>query len=318
MLHIVLSAPLAASPKIVNGDKESGFPSAVSLGVESGDSRFSACSGNLITPRVVLTAAHCGADYPMDVVVAWGTTFIGDDIDDYQASIGFESGVIHPDYSPLEGAILPDNDVAILILEEDAPVRPSWIVLRDLVNADDTGADVISVGFGSTGADGSGSGTKRSAEMTVDGFRQGFIISESATNTDGSQICSGDSGGPMFHLAPDGVWEQWGVHSWGDQDCLVSSGSTRIDQQREWILEQVIAVHGTADFCEINGWYGDGLCDARCAQEDPDCALALDSADTGEPSVEEPKGRCSSAPAKAGWLAAGLAGLLLLRRRATA
>jgi MYXO-CTERM domain-containing protein len=318
MLNILLSSALAASPKIVNGSKEAGFPSVVSLGVEAGDNRFSACSGNLITPRIVLTAAHCSSDIPMDVVLEWGTTFFGANIDDYDASVGFEGGVIHPDYVPLDGAMLPDNDVAVLILEQDAPVEPTWIVLRDFVNAEDTGADVVSVGFGSTGADGNGSGTKRSAEMTVDGFRQGFIISESATNPDGSQICSGDSGGPMFHLAADGVWEQWGVHSWGDQDCLVSSGSTRIDKQRDWILEQVVEVHGTADFCEINGWYGDGLCDERCELQDPDCVEELDSGDTGEPSIEEPKGRCSSAPGGAPWLAAGLAGLLLLRRRATA
>ena len=52
-------AGTSASPKIINGQKESGYPSAVSLGVvnEQGQG-FSGCTGNLITPRVVLTAAH--------------------------------------------------------------------------------------------------------------------------------------------------------------------------------------------------------------------------------------------------------------------
>lgn len=25
------------------------------------------------------------------------------------------------------------------------------------------------------------------------------------------------------------------------------------------------------DFCEINGWYGDGICDEGCLNPDPDC-----------------------------------------------
>ena len=25
------------------------------------------------------------------------------------------------------------------------------------------------------------------------------------------------------------------------------------------------------DWCEVEGWYGDGICDADCPQPDPDC-----------------------------------------------
>ena len=41
-----------------NAETENGVPSAVGLGAFG----FTACSGSLITPRIVLSAAHCGGD----------------------------------------------------------------------------------------------------------------------------------------------------------------------------------------------------------------------------------------------------------------
>ena len=57
---------------IVNGQQEYGFPSVVSLGAEFGDNAFSACTGNVITPKLVLTAAHCSGDLPMEAVLSFG------------------------------------------------------------------------------------------------------------------------------------------------------------------------------------------------------------------------------------------------------
>lgn len=28
---------------------------------------------------------------------------------------------------------------------------------------------------------------------------------------------------------------------------------------------------GSGDICDVQGWYGDGVCDVGCAQPDPDC-----------------------------------------------
>ena len=43
---------------------------------------------------------------------------------------GFVGAVVHPDYVPLTngvlGQTLGENDVAVLILAEDAPVEPVW------------------------------------------------------------------------------------------------------------------------------------------------------------------------------------------------
>jgi len=65
-LALLLSSNVAsADPEsawIVNGDTELGFDSAVALGVQYGDTNLSVCSGNLITPSIILSAGHCGGD----------------------------------------------------------------------------------------------------------------------------------------------------------------------------------------------------------------------------------------------------------------
>ena len=67
----------AQASLIVNGSPEYGFPSVVSLGAEFGDNAFSACTGNLITPKLILTAAHCSGDLPMEAVLSLGKAFFG-------------------------------------------------------------------------------------------------------------------------------------------------------------------------------------------------------------------------------------------------
>ncbi|MCP4806758.1 MAG: trypsin-like serine protease [Proteobacteria bacterium] len=311
MLALILAAN-AASPKIVNGSKESEFPSTVALGADLGGSIYSACTGNLITPRVILTAGHCGADIPPDLLVELGRAFFGATADGADHVIGFDSYIQHPDYDLNESTGKPRNDVSLLILSEEAPVDPTWIQLTEL-DDDAIGEEVISVGFGATSSAGGGTGTKRSATLTVDDFQQGFLISYSESNPDEAQICSGDSGGPQFHLE-DGEWVQWGVHSWGDQDCAVMSGSTRVGKYAEWILEGVEQVHGTTDLCEINGAYDNGVCDARCPL-DPDCIIDTgDGSDIDDEDDDEDPGNCAVAPVGPAALL-GLVGLLLLRRR---
>ena len=41
---------------IVNGSLEPDFPATVALGAQFGSTSFSACTGTLITPRIILSA----------------------------------------------------------------------------------------------------------------------------------------------------------------------------------------------------------------------------------------------------------------------
>ena len=287
----ILSTQAHAS-LIVNGQQEYGFPSVVSLGAEFGDNAFSACTGNVITPKLVLTAAHCSGDLPMEAVLSFGKACFGNSVSDYEHSLAFENLWVHPDYRELgtEGVFdWGEYDVSILELAEESPVEPSPILLYPIEETD-VGARLTSVGFGITSANSNVSGQKRSAELVLSGIDSMFTIVYNSDNVDDANICSGDSGGPQFgYDFNSGIAVQWAVHSWGDQNCTSQSGSTRIDVVREWILDHVEDVHGTRDICEANGWYDDGVCVdllGYCEMEDPDCIIP-------EPE-DEKKGGCQS------------------------
>ena len=304
--------PLSAAEDLVNARLEDGFEFAVALGADLGAQRFSACTGSLITPEIILTAAHCSADLPMEVVILAGRAFFGPSLED-ATLVGFSDGWIHPDYVPLQSGplgTLGRNDVGILVLERPVDfVSPVWIATKAIDEAVADGAEVTSIGFGVTDPDGGGSGIKRSAVLTVDDLDATFVYSSSASNVDGANVCSGDSGGPQVHW--DGQqWVQWAVHSWADVRCATQSGSTRVDTVSEWILDQVALVHGSRDRCEVWGLYDDGVCDEGCDVLDIDCAEPEgDGYVPPSPSGNKPTG-CSSLGGVGGLGLLGLAGLI--------
>lgn len=198
------------------------------------------CTGTVIAPDVVLTAAHCVVTNESCVqpnctlVSAAQFTVMGgrEPFDQADFSLGVREVFAAPDY---DGANFTGGDMGILLLEEEAPVTPIP-VLYDSAASDAmyaNGTAFLAVGYGlanaPTGAD--TSGTKRVVAMTItDQNHMEFFYGDSQKNT-----CSGDSGGPALVELEEGGEVVIGVVSYGDQNCNEFGANIRTDAEDAFI-----------------------------------------------------------------------------------
>jgi MYXO-CTERM domain-containing protein len=242
---------------VINGTIDEGHPETVAL-MEGG---YFFCSGTLITPKVVLTAAHClegGTAAALDLF--FGTN---SNVPSSGMQIPAKTILVHPDY---------DGDVAdmgLIELESASTVTPARRNERPLT-AEMAGQDVRVVGFGTAVDFGDDSGRKRQGIVTFDSIDGDYMM---VAPRDGVSGCYGDSGGSNF-MTFDGVEVLAGVTSYGtESSCLAGlGGNTDVQQFQAWIDEFISRVDPTEPSCEA-----DGTCTAGCAA-DPDCACAADGA----------------------------------------
>ena len=263
---------------LVGGDLEDGYPGAVALladvdGAGSGQEVF--CSGTLVSPRVVATAAHCidEAGANPDITAFFGANAYGDG-----TRIGVTRAEPHPDWTgELEGS----HDIGLLLLGFAA--EPEWAVPlhREAIGDEEIGTEVRRIGFGRDDPDDPDpDGAKRSGTTTIDfvSTMDWFLAGDETLIT-----CSGDSGGPVLIAGGDGE-ELAGVHSFGFECESGTNGSTRVDLYADdfvlpWIAENdascgmdnLCARTGCADDPDCLPCGPDGTCVADCPLPDLDC-----------------------------------------------
>ena len=237
---IAVSALLLAAPAqaIVGG----GVPSADGVGravVTIVGSRGNFCTGTLIAPKLVLTAAHCVQPGAVYKIVEYGA-------DKQPLLRDTKTVAVHPGFNIQ--AMLAHRataDVALLQLEA-APQGKSAAALGLPQVPIMPGSRFTIAGIGVTiRGEGSSGGIIRAAGLVATG-KPGTLqirLVDPLTNgaRDGLGACTGDSGGPVFEDQQGGP-AIIGVISWstgpnGSAGCGGLTGVTPLTLYRDWIVQ---------------------------------------------------------------------------------
>ncbi|MBR1235552.1 trypsin-like serine protease [Bradyrhizobium sp. AUGA SZCCT0182] len=236
-LALLVVAPAYA---IVGG----GAPSADGVGrsvVTIVGSRGNFCTGAVIAPKIVLTAAHCvqpGADYK---IVEYGA--------DKQPSLqDVKSVAIHPGFK-MQAMLAHRATADVALLQLDSAVKgktPSTLGMPNIPIIVGSRFTIAGIGV-TTRGDGKSGGTIRAAGLVATGkpgtLQIRLVDPVSHGTRDGLGACTGDSGGPVFEDKQSGP-AIVGVVSWStgpnsSAGCGGLTGVTPLTLYRDWLVQTV-------------------------------------------------------------------------------
>ena len=228
------------SPFIAKGFQTTGYKNVVVIMLEG----LPHCTATLVSPTVLVTAAHCVKDHMTLDKMSTGKVLAV-----------FGSGYAQPLFAPVQivRASYPDtgeqafdastlkNDIAVAYLKtaittlglNPAPLHtgtPSW----QQIKTNKTNLTFVGFGYDVVSGEKTGVGVKREASWAITDYTDSIV----SFQTDGTSTCNGDSGGPAF-LNVNQTLVLAAITSGGDDNACTYGWNTRIDAYLDWLKPKI-------------------------------------------------------------------------------